>query len=336
MKKNFFHIIIALLTMFLSSCNQTPTEEIVSETIEMQEGSIDLKSVYDERVGYCQVLANKGTTESTRYYYSYHDYESASKRFNVNIKYKSVVSFALKDEFSAYIVEFYNFDDAEKTAEKMNNINGTGVVKSYKNLCFSNTINSLRLLFDKQTTYDEVTCLNVGEEVVAIDTSKSFDDNKKRPVILLEEGVTQIDGMAFLGLSNLVSFGSSFTLNYIGYAAFYYCVGLKDITLLDGLKEIGGLAFNNCTSLTFVRIPPTVEIIWSQAFYNCTSLQTVVIPNGVKKIQNEVFNYGNVFCEAKEKPSTWKKNFATGSATVYWGDEWEYDERNIPVPLVEK
>ena len=61
-----------------------------------------------------------------------------------------------------------------------------------------------------------------------------------------------------------------------------------------------------------------------------------IIPNSCEVIDMYAFDRGNIYCEAKSKPDKWHTNFAYKNAKVYWADEWEYDENNNPVPLVEK
>lgn len=55
----------------------------------------------------------------------------------------------------------------------------------------------------------------------------------------------------------------------IGDSAFENCVGIKSITIPDGVTIIGYYAFSGCTSLTSITIPNSIEKIGADAFYKC-------------------------------------------------------------------
>ena len=77
----------------------------------------------------------------------------------------------------------------------------------------------------------------------------------------------------------------------IGDGAFYYCKGLKSITIPNSVTEIGDYAFRDCTGLTSVTIPNSVTSIGSSAFEACTGLTEVSIGNSVTAIGGTTFYY---------------------------------------------
>ena len=77
----------------------------------------------------------------------------------------------------------------------------------------------------------------------------------------------------------------------IGYGAFYYHSGLKEIMLPDNLKAIADYAFTG-TGLSTITIPESVDSIGKQAFRNCANLATFkVMSKEPIKINEDVFFY---------------------------------------------
>ncbi|MBQ8293695.1 MAG: hypothetical protein IJX78_07850, partial [Bacilli bacterium] len=62
------------------------------------------------------------------------------------------------------------------------------------------------------------------------------------------------------------------------------------------------------------------------------NLEYVVIPSSVKDIGYRAFTHGVLYIEAESKPAKWDRGFAGPSTTIYWGNEWEYNEEGIPTP----
>ena len=62
-----------------------------------------------------------------------------------------------------------------------------------------------------------------------------------------------------------------------GSSAFYGCIGLVSISILDGVTSVGGDAFSGCSSLTNVTIHGGVTSIGSNAFFDCSKLDGVYI-----------------------------------------------------------
>ena len=54
--------------------------------------------------------------------------------------------------------------------------------------------------------------------------------------------------------------------------AFKDCVGLKSVSLPDGVTEIGERAFSGCRGLKSISIPDSIAIVGKNAFLNCNNL----------------------------------------------------------------
>lgn len=71
--------------------------------------------------------------------------------------------------------------------------------------------------------------------------------------------------------------GEEYAVTSIGDSAFYWCTGLTNVTIPEGVTSIGNYAFYICTSLTQITIPEGVTSIGDGAFFNCTRLTDVYV-----------------------------------------------------------
>lgn len=109
--------------------------------------------------------------------------------------------------------------------------------------------------------------------------------------LVIEDGVSSIGTIAFLGCRNLTSVMIPSSVTSIGDRAFEACTGLTSITLPDNLTSIGVFTFADCTSLSSVVISDSVTNIDYFAFENCTSLTSIMIPDSVTSVEPRAF-YG--------------------------------------------
>jgi len=69
-----------------------------------------------------------------------------------------------------------------------------------------------------------------------------------------------------------------------GAGTFWYCTGLSNITIGNGVAHIGFGAFQDCSSLIRVTVPDSVTSIGDFAFHGCTNLTAVTIGKNVTSI----------------------------------------------------
>ena len=72
-------------------------------------------------------------------------------------------------------------------------------------------------------------------------------------------------------------------------SAFENCIGLKSVTIPDGVTLIGDNAFKNCKNLTSVNFPNEVTSIGNFSFNGCINLTSVKLPNKVSRIGSHAF-----------------------------------------------
>lgn len=107
--------------------------------------------------------------------------------------------------------------------------------------------------------------------------------------VIFEDGVRSIGNGAFIesSVQNII-FNSVKT---IGNSAFYWCFGLKSVTIGDHVETIGGSAFDTCMNLAEITLPDSLTTIGSGAFDNCSSLKSILIPESVTSIGEFAFTY---------------------------------------------
>ena len=75
----------------------------------------------------------------------------------------------------------------------------------------------------------------------------------------------------------------------IGSGAFEYCEALEEIQVPDAVISIGSSAFSNCKKLRAVKLPSQLKCIRDNLFSHCSSLESVFIPLGVTGIGSYAF-----------------------------------------------
>ncbi len=89
-------------------------------------------------------------------------------------------------------------------------------------------------------------------------------------------GTAEIWECAFMGCQKIESVFIPETVERIGYNAFSYAFGLREIKFSEGLKVIEGYNFE-MTALKNVVLPASLECIDSNAFSTCISLEDLVV-----------------------------------------------------------
>lgn len=161
-----------------------------------------------------------------------------------------------------------------------------------------------------------------GLPVVSIAT-KAFHNRKRVVSVVIPDGVTYIDDLAFFGCDRLEHIDMGNGIVHIGYAAFencpnllftkrgkalylgnesnpyVVCVGpyqrgvrsyaLESCPIHKDTRVIYYDAFNGFTGLAKVKIPKGVLSIGQNAFYICESLKEVYLPDGLLILDAQAF-----------------------------------------------
>ena len=102
--------------------------------------------------------------------------------------------------------------------------------------------------------------------------------------LLIPASVTSIGYATFYGCGGLTNVTIPDSVTSIGDEAFSYCRGLTSVTIGNGVANIGEEAFRGCSALTNVTIPDSVTNIGKWSFCDCRGLTNVTIGNGVTDI----------------------------------------------------
>ncbi len=157
---------------------------------------------------------------------------------------------------------------------------------------------AIQMLFAYTETVDGITwsytvangVASVGSEsssAVAVPTSTSGAITI--PSTLGGYPVTSIGWAAFYFCDRLTNVTIPDSVTNIAGRAFAGCSGLTSMTIPDGVTSIEQWTFNYCNRLTNVTIPDSVTSIGYEAFTGCSSLTSVTIPASVTSIGSEAF-----------------------------------------------
>lgn len=95
--------------------------------------------------------------------------------------------------------------------------------------------------------------------------------------IVLPEGVTSIEVMAFYNNDCLTEVSLPQSLTSIGSTAFGQCAALREITIPDGVTTLPDLLFFGCTRLKAVSLGAGLESISVEAFELCAELERITV-----------------------------------------------------------
>lgn len=122
------------------------------------------------------------------------------------------------------------------------------------------------------------------------DTLVKFPDSSQLTSYRLPDETTTIAPWAFVNASGLKSLELN-RVQTIGDDAFYYCTGLTELVIPEGVTKLGGSMFGYCTGLTSFTIPDSVTELGEYCFVNCTGIKDMTIPASVKTIGNYALGY---------------------------------------------
>ena len=111
--------------------------------------------------------------------------------------------------------------------------------------------------------------------------------------LIIPDGITSIEGGAFLGCSKLEAISIPESVTTIESHAFENS-GLKSVVIPGSVKTIEESVFSCCTELKKVIIKDGVETIGRLAFEFCTGLTDITIPSSVTEIVDYSTAVGNL------------------------------------------
>ena len=135
------------------------------------------------------------------------------------------------------------------------------------------------------------------ETIISGICSVDYSENKIEEIII-PDGVTEIESVAFAG-----------------------CKNIKDIKLPETLESIGYMVFGNCTGLESIKIPSKVKTIGREAFEYCSNLKKIILPESVESIGTDAFSGCNEEFTIYGYEGTYAQQYA--------------NENNIPFKLVD-
>lgn len=159
---------------------------------------------------------------------------------------------------------------------------------------------------DIEKVKKELKTITLPSSLTILDMT-SFLDFKGLEKVYVSDFVEDVSSHAFIGCDNLKEihykgkvygtpeeFREAFKIGpYAGYD------NIKDIKVLDSIKEIAPYAFEDCRSLNSVILPSSVEKICNNAFWFCKNLTKIEIPDSVKEIENRAFEECLALTEVK-------------------------------------
>ena len=126
--------------------------------------------------------------------------------------------------------------------------------------------------------------------------------------LVIPNDVTLLRNSVFSGCKEFKTVTLPNSITSIGRRAFENCIKLTKINIPNNIKEIPMYMLCGCESITSITIHDGITEIGQWAFEGCSKLETVKIGSNVATIGTFAFrkcpNLKDVYCEAKEVPST--------------------------------
>ncbi len=115
-----------------------------------------------------------------------------------------------------------------------------------------------------------------------------YPESKADTSYKIPDTCQEIADWAFIGAQYLEQIDLNH-VQHIGEDAFCWCVGLKSVTIPEGVETLEGAVFSYCENLEQVTLPASVEAIGNRCFYSCTNLKKVNLSEGLTKIGEYAF-----------------------------------------------
>ena len=144
---------------------------------------------------------------------------------------------------------------------------------------------ALHLYSDENT---EITEVVIPEGVTRIEPL-AFRDAKYVTSVTIPNSVTYIGEQAFSGMHRLTSITIPQNVTTLGQFTFKDCQSLTSFTIPEGVVNMEGNVFRDCTSLTSVSLPESLKVLGGHTFIGCRNLTSITIPDGITHLSRIAF-----------------------------------------------
>lgn len=287
--------IVLLVSLLLSNFLISCSEKTELELLVKENGK-DSAEVYNKLMGF----KNKWTVV---------DYGSPKSNLNDVFNYKQI---AFIDKQVAAI----EFETEDQAVFAMNKLRKLGAVVGYfqkGKFLFASWTGGYVLAYGLESI--------VGDGITS--DAYIYDSEKQEKILLVLSRDTKIvdDTIRIEGYDTIAS-----------NALYFYSGKVGKLVIGEQTKKL------SCASLLsfeceVVEFEGNIKEIGMSNIEQNNYFIYTVIPDSCEYISSYAFDRGNIYCEAKERPNGWNKDFAYKEANVYWVDEWEYDENGVPKPI---
>ncbi len=326
MKKYINIIILIILIITLSSCGDAPHRKLFNQ-------------LYDENFDTAEEYANEGLSKGKYSYYVFDLSEiSEGHEFDFVLNDKAIyrnegidriilTSLEVDGEvtYCISVIEFETVEAAEAMLAKVD-IDNIDLVR-YENLVYYLDTFGFIFIYGYNVEKGSFYCSNDDLVIYA------YNADYQGEIANIPNSVKYIINYALQMHPNIKMIICGENLEKIGACSCRKMENLVYFKANSQLKSIGRKALSENPKLKTVILNEGLEYIDDGAFDECPSLEYVVIPASVIDIGYRAFSSGILYIEAESKPEKWDRSFYGGTAKVYWGNEWEYNEEGVPVVI---
>lgn len=139
---------------------------------------------------------------------------------------------------------------------------------------------------------DSLTCVAIGSDADSYWQKYGQVDLNIKATVEDQHGtkysVVGVRNDAFLDSLGIRSVSIHEGVRYLGDEAFYKCSDLVSVNIPESVTEIGESCFARCKKLSVMRLPSGIREIKRATFHD-TALRSIVIPEGVTVIRQDAF-----------------------------------------------
>ena len=129
-------------------------------------------------------------------------------------------------------------------------------------------------------------CCYAEQKIYVVDEFKYLADPDTKEATLIYNGERSGDVVI---PASFTADGIEFKVTALGDKCFCDCLGLKSVTIPEGVKVIGNECFLCCYYITSITIPSGVTTLGNSCFGWCEKLTKISIPSSVTSIGNSCF-----------------------------------------------